>query len=454
LPDRHQLLAAMTALCLVGAGAEARAPAGQSDALVRAVSDSDLADVLSALANHADANVRLDFGATPLGWAVNSQSPDIVAALLAHGARPDLADSDGTTPLALACELGNAAIIDALLDAHANPQTVSSDGMTVLAICARFGPANAVRRLLSAGAPADAVDSRGQTPLMWAASSGHIEAMAMLLGAGADANRVSAGAFTPLFFAIKSGVPGATEALLAAGAKADHLGPEGTSAVQLAVYQRNFAAAALLIARGGTDLTARDRNGEQLLHAAAASGDAALIGLLLAKGADPNGFTGPSRITWVTEANFGVAPAVAPPTPPLLIAAAAGKEPAMRMLLKAGANSHFVAADGTNIVLAAAKGGSAAALALALQYEPNANVANADGVTALHILAGGMAIPDLEPMMRLLSAHGARTDLKTNKGKTAAQYAEDGLTAVRTAFRLTFPNADRSPPAQHIAARN
>jgi ankyrin repeat protein len=273
---------------------------------------------------------------------------------------------------------------------------------------------------------------------MWAAASGRVEAMALLLKAGADVNKVSKGGFTPLFFAIKSGVVPATEMLLAAGAKADYRGPENTSAAQLAVYQKNYGAAALIVARGA-DLTERDRTGQQLLHGAAAGGDEALVSLLLAKGADPNGLTGPSRIKWVTEANFGVPPPPVPPTPPLLIAAANGHETVMKLLLVAGADPHFVAADGTNVVLAAAQGGSASALELALNLAPDVNVANANGLTALHLLVGGGVRPELAAMMRVLAAHGARADIKTKFRMTAAEMADGGLTEIRTIFREYFP---------------
>jgi ankyrin repeat protein len=260
----------------------------------------------------------------------------------------------------------------------------------------------------------------------------------LLIKAGADVNRVSAGGFTPLFFAIKSGVLPATGALLAAGAKADYRGPEHTSAAQLAAYQHNYAAAALMVARGA-DLTERDRTGLQLLHAAAAGGDAALVSLLLAKGADPNALTGRSRITWVTEANFGRPPPPVPPTPPLLLAAAGGHEAVMKLLLAAGANPRFVAEDGTNVVLAAAQGGSAAALELALRIAPDANVVNAGGYTALHMLVGGGMKPELGAMMRVLAAYGARADIKSKHGLTAAAMAADGLTEVKALFLESFP---------------
>jgi len=326
-----------------------------------------------------------------------------------------------------------------LLDARADVRGARADGTSALAICARYGPAEAVDRMLSLGAAPDSVDSRGQTPLMWAAAAGRTVAMALLLKAGANPNRVSKGGFTPLFFAIKSGVVPATQIMLAAGADSAHRGPENSSAVQLALYQKNYGAAVLLVPHGA-DIVERDRTGEQLLHGAAAGGDAELIRLLLAKGADPNGLTGPSRITWVTEANFGVPPPSVPPTPPLLIAAANGRKDAMMLLLAAGADPRFVAADGTNVVLAAARGGSAATLDYALSLAPVVDIAGKDGMTALHLLVAGGVQPELEAMLHILAARGARTDIPSKYGKTAAQMADGGLTEVKQIFRAVFPD--------------
>ena len=440
----------VTILAALLATAGHAAPADDA-ALVRAIRANDVAAVEAALRHHADPNARGAFGASPLTLAVETQSPATVAALLAAHAMPNTADADGMTPLDLACEHGDPAIVAALLDAPADVRVALPDGTTPLAICARFGPADAVARMLVAGAMADAVDTRGQTPLMWAAAGGRVEAIALLLKAGADVDRVSQGGFTPLFFAIKSGAVAPVDALLAAGADAAYRGPEHTSALQLALYQRNYAAALRFVAHA--DLAERDRQGLTPLHVAAAAGDGPLIAALLTHGADANALTGASRITWVTEANFGIAPRPVPPTPPLFLAAAGGHAEAMARLLAAGADPHFVAADGTNLVLAAAHGTDAAALDLALQLAPDANVADRQGTTALHLLAGGAPFPDLAAMLLALAAHGARTDLKTTRGMTAAALAVDGRTEVKALFFAAFPHAATTVPLPAAGAR-
>ena len=419
-------------------------PAGPAPDLARAIAADDLASARAALTTGANPNAVFGYGETALARAVETQDAAMVSLLLGHGAKPNTADARGFTPLILACERGNAEIVSALLDAKASVNTAAPDGTTPLAVCARFSNPATVSRMLALGAKTGAADERGQTPLMWAASSGNVEAMAALLKAGAQIDRTTEAGFTPLFFAIKSGVPAATQLLLDAGADVAHRGPENTGALQLALYQKNWQAAAMLIERGAADLTERDRNGNQPLHAAAAGGDGELVALLLEKGADPNGLTAPSRITWVTEANFGMPPPPVPPTPPLLTAAEHGQADAMKILADAGADKAFVAENGNNVVLAAAHSHSPIALEQALAMAPDANVADAQGNTPLHVLLMGGFHSDLRAMFSVLARHGARTDIPNEKGLTAAQFAEKGLTVVREAYQQAF--ADTASP--------
>lgn len=448
MPEAARSLA-LAMVALFGGPAEART-LSDDNALARAIEADDLAAARALLVAGADPNQPLSYDARPLAWAVERQDGAMVELLLAHGAKANRADAEGLTPLALACERGDGAIVGQLLDARADVRKAGPEGTTPLAVCARFSNADTVARMLAMGAPPDSTDARGQTPLMWAASTGKAGTIKLLLAAGADVNRVSKGGFTPLFFAIKSGVPAATRTLLAAGADPKHRGPESTSAAQLAAYQDNYAALAML-AEPGVDVTERDRNGNQLLHEAAAGGDTAVAEILLAKGADPNGLTGPSRITWVTEANFGVPPPPVPPTPPLLSAAANGHAAVMKLLVEAGADPAFVARDGTNVVLAAARGRSAAALEYALGLAPDANIADANGATPLHLLVGDGVQPELTAMLRILADHGVRADVADKRGVTAAYMADNGLTEVKRAFNEVFSKPRGIPHAGHQA---
>ena len=412
--------------------------AAQESALASAIAADDVDSLSAALTKGSNANAALEYGETPLARAVETQDLALVAALLKAGAKPDSADALGLTPLLLACERGNSVIVRALLTAGADARGANVDGVTPLAMCARFSDGAAVSAILARRAAVEAVDARGQTPLMWAASAGQLEAIGALVKAGAQVNRVTLGGFTPLFFALASGEADAVSALIAAGADVRHRGPENTSALQMALYQKNWGAAEQLVELGA-DIAELDREGRCPLHVAAAAGQGALIAALLAKGAQPDALTGSSRITWVTEANFGLAPPPVQPTTALLLAAKAGQADAMQRLVAAGANKTFVDGAGVSVVLAAAVGRSAAALGLALDLAPDANVADKQKNTALHMLAGGPFHPELPAMLRLLATHGARTDIADAKGKTALQVLTDGLATVQAAFHDAFP---------------
>ncbi len=422
------------------------------EAVSRAIADDDAEALAAALAHGPNgaalANAVLEYGETPLARAVETQDPALVDALLKAGAKTDRADALGVTPLLLACERGNSAIVAALLAAGAPVDQSNADAVTPLAMCARFADGAAVRGLLALRAAVDSVDVRGQTPLMWAASAGRPEAIAALLGAGADANRATPGGFTPLFFALASGNAEAASALIAAGADVKHRGPENTSALQMALYQKNWAAAEELVRLGGGDVSELDREGRRPLHVAAAAGQGSLVAALLERGAEPDALSGPSKITWVTEANFGLPPPPVQPTTALMAAAKAGQADVMWQLVRAGANEHFVDGAGVNLVLAAAQGRNATALGLALDLAGDANVADKDKTTALHMLAGGPFFPELPAMLRVLAAKGARADIPNAKGKTALQVLTDGLATVQAAFHEVFP--DKTPAIQII----
>ena len=408
--------------------------------IARAIAEDDPDALAAALAHGASANAVLDYGETPLARAVETQDPALVDVLLKAKAQTDRADALGVTPLLLACERGNSAIVAALVTAGAPVDQSNPDAVTPLAMCARFSDADAVRALLARGAAFESADLRGQTPLMWAASAGRLDAVSALLAAGAQVNRATPNGFTPLFFALASGKANVASALIAAGADVKHRGPENTSALQMALYQKNWAAAEELVRLGGGDVAELDREGRRPLQVAAAAGQGSLVAALLERGAEVDALSGLSTITWVTEANFGMPPPPVQPTTALMAAAKAGQADVMWQLVRAGANEHFVDGAGVNLVLAAAQGRNATALGLALDLAGDANVADKDKTTALHMLAGGPFFPELPAMLRVLAAKGARADIPNARGKTALQVLTDGLATVQAAFHEVYPD--------------
>ncbi len=127
-------------------------------------------------------------------------------------------------------------------------------------------------------------------------------------------------------------------AVLDAGGDATHIGPENTTAVQLAMYQKDYVFAARMIERGA-DLGALDRNGHNLLHAAVLAEQPELVRLLLARGADPAAVTGKPLVEWRYEANFKTDAVVFPEKSSRQLAAESKNDEVRRLLGVGSANA-------------------------------------------------------------------------------------------------------------------
>jgi ankyrin repeat protein len=232
---RQGAVNAARALAEAGADLDRTDPNGTS-ALVSAIINLhfDLAGML--IDKGADPNVAETSGMAALYAAVDMHtlaetvgrpnpkphdtldSPDIVKALLAHGARPnarlmtpimdrvhndgnsDPALGDGATPLMRAAKQADVALMQILLDGGADPALATKKGTTALMFAASraggfrgFGAraseqdaVNAVALCLGRGAPVNAVDDTGQTALHLAVASGPESVVKLLAEKGAD----------------------------------------------------------------------------------------------------------------------------------------------------------------------------------------------------------------------------------------------------------------------------
>jgi hypothetical protein len=116
---------------------------------------------------------------------------DVVKALLAGGANPNIASKGSLTyrqtPLMMAAIWGETPIIRALLRARGNVNATDSDGETVLMYAAAEGTVDVVKALIAAGAALDIQNSAGATALHIAAQYNHGPVISTLLGEGANA---------------------------------------------------------------------------------------------------------------------------------------------------------------------------------------------------------------------------------------------------------------------------
>jgi ankyrin repeat protein len=278
----------------------------------QAILNLDIA-LVESLSAQIDVNRALPDNSTLLAWAVETQEPKLVRLLLQKGATTDIANGNRFTPIILACRYGNSIIINSLLDHGADPNNTIEDGTSAFQLCAGSTSTIDLARMINQDVNISAENDYGQTPLMWAANFGKVENLDFLVNKGARINHRTNEGYSPLFFAIKSQNLNAVKTAIAHGADLLAIAKDGTSAAQLAVYTSNYEFlnwfASELNSLMAPDvikktLTAFDRNGHQLLHAAVNANQPKLVMKLLEFGANSTTVSEPSKLTWRYEANF------------------------------------------------------------------------------------------------------------------------------------------------------
>jgi ankyrin repeat protein len=252
--------------------------------------DADAVDAL--LAQGTDANALNRAGATPLHYGVTSER--IVAALLDHGAKPDVVSSVGVTPLLGAVAMPNSyPVVQRLVAAGADvnarrPRAGGPIGnANVLAIATVAGDARTIALLLDRGAEVN--PAQGVPPLTAAALHGRSELVRLFLEHGADLDANVGMAGSALNAAFFSGHSDVARLLLEHGANPALKSLRGYATPAMVWSAYNDAGdptlARLLVARG-VDVDSANDAGETALSYALRSGrDTELVRYLRSVGA-------------------------------------------------------------------------------------------------------------------------------------------------------------------------
>jgi ankyrin repeat protein len=282
--------------------------------LIQAAEGGDLTTVQAMLAQGADPNAMGPLSAA-LHCAAFEGHLEIVTTLLQGGSNPNLADIKGLYPLQLAASKGRMAIAQALIAAGADLEARTRHGGTALHVAAASDFPDMVQLLLAAGAAIEARDAGGNTPLATACGLGAKPSFDVLRKAGADMRTLSDGQETllikaarglrslrvkkwfgqdttqdvPVTYTLRNGVLTATQNGVeqSLNLEAERFvasqpwGPKGHLAYLNAIEIVRFLLAA------GFDPNARDADGHTALSLICHVGEAALIELLFAAGAQP-----------------------------------------------------------------------------------------------------------------------------------------------------------------------
>jgi ankyrin repeat protein len=340
-------------------------------------------------------------------------------------------------------------------------------------MAARAGHVDAVNVLLSRGANAEAREQvLGETPLIWAAAENHPGVIKALVARGADVNGRSnpltfpreeygdgksarltvlpKGYWSPLMYAARQNATAALRALAASGAELNATDPDNLTALNVAIINANYDAAALLIDLGA-DPNIGDVTGMTPLYAAVdlntfadtpgrptprPSGTLDAIGIvkaLLEHRANPDAILNAPILVRVHDRGDGTLGAGATP---LMRAAKKGDVEMMRVLLAHGADPKLRTKAGTETLMFASGLGGAGrftafedkqateadfieAATLCLERGADINAVNENGQTALHLAVTVRS----ESFIAFLIERGARVDIKDTQGRTPIDVA-------------------------------
>ena len=384
--------------------------------------DLPMVEALIAAASNLDATN--DYGVTPLSLAATNGSAPVVDALLRAGANADAALLTGETALMTAVRSGSIAAVRRLLEGGADPNArQASKGQTPLMWAATAQQPEIARLLIESGAEVDASSESGFTTLMFAAREGGVDLAELLLESGADINAVGSDGNTALLVATVRGHAHLAIVLLERGAEAD-------GAMDAAGYSPLHWATS----RGESPISFGDvtseveATGEWGAISGIPERDAKLdlVRALLDHGANLEAPVVRPAQTGATGGSFSGSAMMRNATP-YFVAAMAGDAEIMHLLLARGADPFVRASNGSTALIGAIRGGNAFtaravteqdridAVASALEAGHDLEAQDENGYRAMHVAAEG----EFQQLIRFLLENGAElnpvTQTRTQK---------------------------------------
>jgi ankyrin repeat protein len=207
-------------------------------------------EIIRFFSKGADVNNFVGGVATPLHYAVSSESIMAVEILLLLGASPDKPDQYGYTPLIAAVMADNLEIAELLIRYGASLTKTDHNLSSPLHHAAASGFFYTTDMLLYYDAPVEMYDYEGNTPLMLGVSFSNYDITDILLRAGADPNTRDNKGFTPLMVAAQNGDTLMLRMLVNAGANLYSANDDDYDALGCAVRYGKTEAASFLLQNG------------------------------------------------------------------------------------------------------------------------------------------------------------------------------------------------------------
>jgi len=218
---------------------------GHDMALYDAINKNDDDALTTALANGGNVNADLEgYGFTPLIAASKLEGRSaIVKVLLDHGANVNAQDDTELSPLQYAAEINSVDVMTILLDHGAQIEEEAYERKwTPILTAVKAGSLDATKLLIGRGANVNAQETEyGETALSLASDAGKVELMTLLLDHGAQTETKDSKHQTAIFHAIKSGKTDAVKLLLDHKASPNGLSTDGDTPLIEAVESSDNA---------------------------------------------------------------------------------------------------------------------------------------------------------------------------------------------------------------------
>ncbi len=392
--------------------------------------DADLVDRL--IRAGADVKAANRYGVTPLSLACVNGNAAIIEKLLKAGADANELGPQDETPLMTVARTGSVPAAKVLLAHGAKVDARETwHGETALMWAAAQQHPEMVKALIDAGADVNAMSTvvkwerqvtaeprdkwlppGGFAPLMFAAREGCVECAKVLIDAKANVNQPDPDGITPMVNSIFNGHYDVAMLLLERGADPNLFDKTGRAALYAAVDAHTMPAS--------------NRPSPDESHNDATSLD--LIKSLLAHGASVN-MQLKTQQPYRTKVDRGNDTMLTTGTTAMVRAAKAGDAEVMALLIAKGADAKLATRSGINPLMAAAGLGTKEedavgrkktekeaidAIEICLKAGVDVNAADTAGDTALH----GAAQKGWDEVVQYLADHGAKLDAKDQKGLT------------------------------------
>jgi len=308
----------------------------------------------------------------------------------------------GETPLFVAIQYDNLEVAELLFEHGADPNMKTEHGWTALHVAASHGP-TMTRLLLDNGAVSEVSGYEKLTPLHGAAYRGHMESVRLLAEHGASLHARSEISGSP-----QDGSP-AVVAL-----RSGH--------VDITKY--------ILFEAGGGDLS--EENLDELMDAAASSGDIEMVQTFFEAGANPDAHD--VRLVWHNNKRVYAGP--------ITSAVLGGSAETVVMLIELGATVQDPQRyQGVPLLASAARRNSAEIINVLLKHGLDVDYSDDLGRTALHMASRGHASKAVEALI----IGGADVNARTNYGETPVYFAVE-LASIDVLQLLLEHGADPSIP--------